>query len=119
MLANFGAGYSHINTVAAKSSNVIVTNTPDGPAKIAGVKLIEALNKFKDRSYVSLMPTNLYGPNDNYDLNNSHVLPALIRKFHESKMNSSKVTLWGTGDPLREFLYVDDLAQAVLFSLTK
>ena len=87
-------------------------------AKIAGVKLIEALNKFKDKSYVSLMPTNLYGLNDNYDLNNSHVLPALIRKFHESKINRTKVTLWGTGDPLREFLYVDDLAQAVLFSLT-
>ena len=87
-------------------------------AKIAGVKSIEALNKYKNKKYVSLMPTNLYGQNDNYDLNNSHVLPALIRKFHEAKINNhSQVVLWGTGLPLREFLYVDDLAEAILFSL--
>ena len=89
-------------------------------AKISGVKLIEALRKQYGLNYVSLMPTNLYGINDNFDLQNSHVLPALIRKFHEGKINnSSKVTLWGTGSPLREFLHVDDLAQAVLLSLEK
>ena len=68
--------------------------------------------------YVSLMPTNLYGPNDNFDLKSSHVLPAMIRKFHEAKMNgNAPVKLWGTGSPMREFLYVDDLGQAVLFAL--
>jgi GDP-L-fucose synthase len=87
-------------------------------AKISGVKAIEALNKYKGKNYVSLMPTNLYGPNDNYDLNNSHVLPALIRKFHEAKLNNhSDVILWGTGKPLREFLHVNDLAEAILFSM--
>lgn len=87
-------------------------------AKIAGVKAIEALNKYKNKNHVSLMPTNLYGPNDNYDLKNSHVLPALLRKFHEAKVNNqSVVSLWGSGSPLREFLYVDDLAEAVLFSM--
>ena len=94
------------------------TNQWYATAKIAGVKSIEALNKYKNKNYVSLMPTNLYGQNDNYDLNNSHVLPALIRKFHESKINNnSEVVLWGSGEPLREFLYVDDLAEAILFSL--
>ena len=87
-------------------------------AKIAGLKSIEALNKYKNKNYVSLMPTNLYGQNDNYDLNNSHVLPALLRKFHEAKINNhSEVVLWGSGEPLREFLNVDDLAEAILFSL--
>ena len=87
-------------------------------AKIAGLKSIEALNKYKNKNYVSLMPTNLYGQNDNYDLNNSHVLPALIRKFHEAKINNhSEVVLWGSGEPLREFLYVDDLAEAILYCL--
>jgi GDP-L-fucose synthase len=87
-------------------------------AKISGVKLIEALRKEYGRDYVSLMPTNLYGPNDNFDLKSSHVLPAMIRKFHEAKMNgNSPVKLWGTGSPMREFLHVDDLAQAVLFGL--
>ena len=86
-------------------------------AKISGVKLIEALRKEYNRDYVSLMPTNLYGPNDNYDLNSSHVLPAMIRKFHEAKENGhTQVELWGTGGPMREFLHVDDLAQAVLFA---
>ena len=87
-------------------------------AKISGVKLIEALRKEYDRDYVSLMPTNLYGPNDNFDLKSSHVLPAMIRKFHEAKLKgNAPVELWGTGTPMREFLHVDDLAQAVLFAL--
>jgi len=87
-------------------------------AKISGVKLIQALRKQYGRDYVSLMPTNLYGPEDNFDLNNSHVLPAMIRKFHEAKENgNSDVILWGSGNPLREFLYVDDLAMAVKFVL--
>ena len=87
-------------------------------AKISGVKLIEALRKQYDRDYVSLMPTNLYGPGDNFDLKTSHVLPAMIRKFHEAKENNhANVLLWGTGSPLREFLYVDDLANAVVFAI--
>lgn len=87
-------------------------------AKISGLKLIEALRKEYGRDYVSLMPTNLYGPNDNFDLNSSHVLPAMIRKFHEAKLNlNATVKLWGTGSPMREFLHVDDLGQAVLFAL--
>ena len=87
-------------------------------AKISGVKLIEALREQYDRDYVSLMPTNLYGPGDNYDLNSSHVLPAMIRKFSEAKENNqSTVELWGTGAPKREFLHVDDLANAVVFTL--
>ena len=87
-------------------------------AKISGVKLIEALRREYGRDYVSLMPTNLYGPNDNFDLKSSHVLPAMIRKFHEAKINGyARVELWGTGSPKREFLHVDDLGQAVLFVL--
>jgi GDP-L-fucose synthase len=87
-------------------------------AKISGVKLIEALRKEYARDYVSLMPTNLYGPNDNFDLNSSHVLPAMIRKFHDAKLNGNlPLELWGTGSPMREFLHVDDLGQAVLFAL--
>ena len=87
-------------------------------AKISGVKLIEALRNEYGRDYVSLMPTNLYGPNDNFDLKSSHVLPAMIRKFHEAKLNgNAPVELWGTGSPMREFLHVDDLGQAVLFAL--
>lgn len=87
-------------------------------AKISGVKLIEALRKEYGRDYVSLMPTNLYGPNDNFDLKSSHVLPAMIRKFHEAKLNNhASVELWGTGSPMREFLHVDDLGKAVLFAL--
>lgn len=89
-------------------------------AKISGVKLIEALRKEYGRNYVSFMPTNLYGPNDNFDLKSSHVLPAMIRKFHEAKLNGhASVELWGTGSPKREFLHVDDLAQAVLVGLEK
>jgi len=86
-------------------------------AKISGVKLIEALRNEYGKDYIALMPTNLYGPGDNYDLNTSHVLPAMIRKFHEAKQNNTDVTIWGTGTPLREFLHVDDLANAVLFCL--
>lgn len=83
-------------------------------AKISGVKLIEALRKQYNRDYVSLMPTNLYGPNDNFDLESSHVLPAMIRKFHDAKNQGHvDVTLWGSGRPMREFLFVDDLAEAV------
>jgi GDP-L-fucose synthase len=87
-------------------------------AKISGVKTIEALRKQYNRDYVSLMPTNLYGPGDNYDLDTSHVLPAMIRKFHEAKLDGhSDVTLWGSGTPKREFLHVDDLARAVTFAV--
>jgi GDP-L-fucose synthase len=87
-------------------------------AKIAGVKACEAIRKEFGKDYVSLMPTNLYGPFDNFDLQSSHVLPAMIRKFHEAKHNHhATVTLWGSGTPMREFLHVDDLAQAVLFAL--
>lgn len=87
-------------------------------AKISGVKLIESLRNQYNRNYVSLMPTNLYGPNDNFDLKTSHVLPAMIRKFHEAKINNKPyVNLWGTGFPRREFLHVNDLASAVIFAL--
>ena len=87
-------------------------------AKIAGVKACEAIRKQFKKDFVSLMPTNLYGPFDNFDLKSSHVLPAMLRKFHEaSQNNDAPVTLWGSGQPMREFLHVDDLAQAVLFAL--
>lgn len=87
-------------------------------AKISGVKLIEAIRTQYKKDYVALMPTNLYGPGDNYDLETSHVLPAMLRKFHEAKENNhAQVTLWGSGTPLREFLHVDDLAEAVIFSM--
>jgi GDP-L-fucose synthase len=89
------------------------TNEPYAIAKIAGIKLCEAYRDQHGCDYISAMPTNLYGPNDNYDLKNSHVLPALIRKFHEAKINGlDHVELWGDGSPLREFLHVDDLAEA-------
>tara|TARA_B110000259_G_scaffold79434_1_gene93032 strand:+ start:3102 stop:4037 length:936 start_codon:yes stop_codon:yes gene_type:complete len=86
-------------------------------AKISGVKLIESIRKQFEKDYISLMPTNLYGPGDNYNLKTSHVLPALIRKFHEAKINNKDVELWGSGKPLREFLFVEDLAEAILFAL--
>ena len=87
-------------------------------AKITGVKACQSIRKQFDKDYVSLMPTNLYGFNDNFDLKSSHVLPAMIRKFHEAKENNhSPVTLWGSGTPMREFLFVDDLAQAVIYAL--
>ncbi|BDD09741.1 GDP-L-fucose synthase [Fulvitalea axinellae] len=92
------------------------TNEPYAIAKIAGIKLCDAYRDQYESNFISAMPTNLYGPNDNYDLNNSHVLPALIRKFHEAKVNNLPfVEIWGTGSPKREFLHVDDLAQACLF----
>jgi GDP-L-fucose synthase len=92
------------------------TNEPYAIAKIAGIKLCEAYRDQYNINFISVMPTNLYGYNDNYDLQNSHVLPALIRKFHEAKINNSPtVTVWGTGSPRREFLFADDLAEACLF----
>jgi GDP-L-fucose synthase len=91
------------------------TNEPYAIAKIAGIKMCEAYRDQYGCNFISAMPTNLYGPNDNYDLNNSHVLPAMIRKFHEAKLsNAPSVHLWGDGSPLREFLHVDDLAEACL-----
>ena len=87
-------------------------------AKISGIKLCQALNRQYGRNYISMMPTNLYGPRDNFDLETSHVLPAMIRKFHEAKVNgNTPVPLWGSGTPKREFLYVEDLAEAVRFIL--
>jgi GDP-L-fucose synthase len=92
------------------------TNEPYAIAKIAGIKLCEAYRAQYACNFISAMPTNLYGPNDNYDLQNAHVLPALIRKFHEAKMQQApEVVLWGTGKPMREFLHVDDLAAACCF----
>ncbi len=92
------------------------TNEPYAIAKIAGVKLCENYNRQYGTEYVSAMPTNLYGPNDNYDLNNSHVLPALIRKSHEAKLRGDReLVVWGSGKPMREFLYVDDMADACIF----
>jgi GDP-L-fucose synthase len=94
------------------------TNEAYAIAKIAGLKLCEALHKQYGRSYFSLMPTNLYGPNDNFDTLSSHVIPAMIRKFHDA-LPDKPVHLWGSGSAMREFLHVDDLAQAVLFTLEK
>ena len=92
------------------------TNEPYAIAKIAGIKLCESYNRQYGTQYVSVMPTNLYGPNDNYDLNNSHVLPALIRKAHEAKVRGDVTyAVWGSGNPMREFLYVDDMADACVF----
>jgi GDP-L-fucose synthase len=96
------------------------TNSAYAIAKIAGLELIKSYRKQFGHKWISIMPTNLYGPNDNYDLENSHVFPALIRKFVEaSESNASSVTLWGTGTPKREFLHVDDLAKAILICLEK
>lgn len=96
------------------------TNEPYAIAKISAIKLCRYYNEQYGTDFISVMPTNLYGPNDNFDLDTSHVLPALIRKFHEAKMNGrNTVTLWGTGEPYREFLYVDDLADACVFLMEK
>ena len=96
------------------------TNEPYAVAKIAGIKLCESYNRQYGRRYVSAMPTNLYGPNDNYDLATSHVLPALIRKAHEAKLRGdSEFVVWGSGTPRREFLYVDDLADACVQLMEK
>jgi GDP-L-fucose synthase len=92
------------------------TNEPYAIAKIAGIKMCDAYRSQYGCNYISVMPTNLYGPNDNYDLNNSHVLPALIRKFHTAKKNNAtSVEIWGTGSPMREFLHVNDLADACFY----
>jgi GDP-L-fucose synthase len=106
------------------SENYLLTNSLEPTnewyalAKITGVKACQAIRNQFGKDYVSLMPTNLYGTYDNFDLNTSHVLPAMIRKFHEAKLkNNASVNLWGSGTPLREFLYVDDLADSVLFAL--
>ncbi len=96
------------------------TNEPYAIAKIAGIKLCESYNRQYGTHYISVMPTNLYGPNDNYDLNNSHVLPALIRKAYEAKVHGDKeLVVWGSGKPMREFLYVDDMADACVFLMEK
>jgi GDP-L-fucose synthase len=106
------------------------TNRPYALAKIAGIELCRSLNREYDTHYLSLMPTNLYGPGDNFDLRTSHVLPALVRRFHEARLGvphddgetrrpQSPVRLWGTGTPRREFLHVDDVAEAILFALEK
>lgn len=92
------------------------TNEPYAIAKIAGIKMCDAYREQYGCNFISVMPTNLYGPNDNYDLQNAHVLPSLIRKFHEAKKNNAPaVTIWGTGSPRREFLHADDLASACYF----
>lgn len=96
------------------------TNEPYAIAKIAGIKLCEAYNAQYGRQYVSVMPTNLYGPNDNYDLTTSHVLPALLRKAYEAKLRGDReLVVWGSGTPRREFLYVDDLADACVFLMER
>jgi GDP-L-fucose synthase len=96
------------------------TNEPYAVAKIAGIKMCQAYNRQYGTRFISVMPTNLYGPGDNFDLKTSHVLPALIRKFHEAKINGhASVEIWGTGAPRREFLYVDDLADASLFLMNR
>lgn len=92
------------------------TNEPYAIAKIAGIKMCDAYRRQYGCNFISVMPTNLYGPNDNYDLKNSHVLPALLRKFHEAKMNDEpEVTVWGSGTPRREFLHADDMADACVY----
>ena len=96
------------------------TNEPYAIAKIAGLKMCEAYRAQYGCNFITVMPTNLYGPNDNYDLNNSHVLPAMLRKFHEAKINGSpEVVLWGTGSPRREFLHADDLADACYYIMER
>lgn len=100
------------------TSSLEPTNEWYAIAKISGVKACEAIRKQFGKDFVSLMPTNLYGPNDNFDLQTSHVLPAMMRKFHEAKLNNNEsVTLWGSGTPMREFLHVADLAEAVVFAV--
>jgi GDP-L-fucose synthase len=92
------------------------TNEPYAIAKIAGIEMCDAYRSQYGCNFISVMPTNLYGPNDNYDLNNSHVLPAMLRKMHEAKVNGQpEVVLWGTGTPKREFLHADDMADACFY----
>jgi len=102
------------------SGSLEYTNEPYAIAKIAGIKLCEAYNSQYGTDFASVMPTNLYGPNDNFDLETSHVLPALMRKIHEAKMaKKDSVVIWGTGTPKREFLHVDDMAAACIFVMNK
>ncbi|MBO0733152.1 MAG: GDP-L-fucose synthase [Methylocapsa sp.] len=109
-----------ITEEALMSGALEPTNEWYAIAKIAGIKLCQAYRRQFGRRYISIMPTNLYGPNDNFDLSTSHVLPALIRKFHSAKTaNEKEVVIWGTGTPLREFLHVDDLADAVVFLMDR
>ena len=96
------------------------TNEPYAIAKIAGIKMCESYNKQYKRNYISLMPTNTFGPGDNYNLENSHFIPAILRKLHQAKINQKKfIRLWGTGKPKREIIYVDDLANAIIFFMNK
>lgn len=105
-----------IKESALLTGAIETTNEPYAIAKIAGVKLCQEYRNQYGSNFIAAMPANLYGPNDNYDLDNSHVIPALIRKFHEAKMNNrSNVEIWGSGTPMREFLHVDDLADGCLF----
>jgi GDP-L-fucose synthase len=109
-----------MNEDSLLSGKLEPTNEPYALAKIAGIIMCQSYNRQYGTNFISVMPTNLYGPNDNYHPLNSHVLPALIRRFHEAKVNnSSKVTIWGTGNPTREFLYSDDLAEACIFLMER
>ena len=108
-----------INEAELLGGELEPTNEPYAIAKIAGIKMCQSYREQFDSNFISVMPTNLYGPNDNYDLHSSHVLPALIRKFHEAKIaNSSQVIVWGSGTPKREFLHVNDLAEACFFLMS-
>ena len=110
--------HSLIKLKAEKKNVNLAIESDLNPSRF--IKLIDSIRRQFGYNYVSLMPTNLYGTQDNFDLNTSHVLPAMIRKFHEGKINNAEtVTIWGTGDPKREFLYVDDLADACIFFLFK
>ncbi len=95
------------------------TNEPYAIAKIAWIKMCQSYNRQYNTNYIACMPTNLYWPNDNFDLNSSHVLPAMIRKFHEAKLNNTEVTLWWDWTPMREFLYVEDMAEACIYLMNK
>lgn len=102
------------------SGKLEVTNEPYAIAKIAGIKMCESYNKQYNRNYISLMPTNTFGPGDNYNLENSHFIPAILRKLYQAKINKKKfINLWGTGKPKREIIYVDDLANAIIYFLNK
>ena len=102
------------------SGKLEITNEPYAIAKIAGIKMCESYNKQYNRNYISLMPTNTFGPGDNYNLENSHFIPAILRKLYEAKINKKKyISLWGTGKPKREIIYVDDLANAIIYFTNK
>ena len=102
------------------SGKLEITNEPYAIAKIAGIKMCESYNKQYNRNYISLMPTNTFGPGDNYNLENSHFIPAILRKLYEAKINKKKyINLWGTGKPKREIIYVDDLANAIIYFTNK